>query len=86
MDTQVEVVRLYRYKGQSRTRAFVDVAVGEFVACGLRIVQGKKGLFLAMPQEKAKDGKWFNTFYPRTKEARANLSQIVLSAYEDKDS
>ena len=86
MNTEAQVVRLYRYKGQSKTRAFVDVALGEFVVCGLRIVQGKKGLFLAMPQEKTKDGKWFNTFYPRTKEARDNLSQIVLSAYEEKDS
>ena len=54
----VEVIRLYRFDGESKIKAFADIAIGEFVVKGLRLVQGEKGLFLAMPQEKAKDGKW----------------------------
>jgi stage V sporulation protein G len=50
---------------------------------GLRVVQGNKGLFLAMPQEKSKDGKWYNSFYPSTEEARQNLAKVVLEAYEE---
>jgi stage V sporulation protein G len=49
----------------------------------LRIVEGQKGLFLAMPQEKAKDGKWYNSFYPKSKEARQDLNEVVLSAYQE---
>ena len=79
----VKVVRLHRYDGESKTKAFADIAIGDFIIKGLRIVQGQKGLFLAMPQEKSKDGKWYNVFYPVTKEAKQDLADLVLAAYEE---
>ena len=78
----LEVVRLYRLDSDSKVKAFVDVGIGDFVVKGLRLLQGSKGLFLGMPQDKAKDGKWYNTFYPKTKESRENLTQVVLAAYQ----
>jgi len=50
----LEVVRLYRLDGESKTKAFVDVAIGDFIVKGIRVLQGQKGLFLGMPQDKAK--------------------------------
>jgi stage V sporulation protein G len=82
-DIALKVVRLNRFESNSKTKAFADVAIGEFIVKGLRVVAGKKGLFLAMPQEKSKDGKWYNSFYPVTKEARADLSALVLAAYKE---
>ena len=79
----LQVVRLYRLEGDSKVKAFADVAIGDFIVKGLRVVQGQKGLFLSMPQEKSKDGKFYNTFLPVTKEARQNLSEIVLAAYQE---
>jgi stage V sporulation protein G len=83
MDSDLKVVRLHRFDGESKTKAFVDVAIGDFVVKGLRVVQGQKGLFLAMPQEKSKDGKYYSSFYAVTKEAKQVLADTVLSAYED---
>jgi len=82
-DLNLKVVRLYRFDGDSKTKAFVDIAIGDFIIKGLRILAGKKGLFLGMPQEKAKDGNWYNAFYPVTKEARQNLTEVVLAAYQE---
>lgn len=82
-DLNLKVVRLYRFDGDSKTKAFVDVAIGDFIIKGLRVLKGKKGLFLAMPQEKSKDGKWYNSFYPVTEEARKNLTDAVLNAYQE---
>ena len=79
----LKVVRLYRFEGDSKLKAFADVAIGDFVVRGLRVVGGEKGLFLSMPQERAKDGKWYNVFYPKTKEARQNLADLVLAAYQE---
>ena len=79
----LKVVRLHRFDGDSKTKAFVDVSIGDYVVKGLRIVKGQKGLFLSMPQEKSKDGKWYNSFYPATKEARTSLTDLVLTAYEE---
>ncbi len=78
----IQVSRIYRIDGDTKLKAFVDIAIGDFIIKGLRIVNGQKGLFLAMPQEKAKDGKWYSVFYPATKEARQNLSEVVLTAYQ----
>lgn len=80
-DISLKVVRLHRFEGDAKLKAFADVAVGDFVVKGVRVVQGEKGLFLGLPQEKSKDGKWYNTFYPATEEAKQNLSEIVLAAY-----
>ncbi len=80
--TRLEVVRLHRFDGDSKTKAFVDIAIGDFVVKGLRVLEGKKGLFLGMPQEKSKDGKWYSSFYPITEEAKQSLSDAVLAAYQ----
>ncbi|MBU0549368.1 MAG: SpoVG family protein [Candidatus Omnitrophica bacterium] len=80
---EIEVVRLRRFdNGESKLKAFVDIAINGFVVRGLRIVQGKEGLYLAMPQEKGKDGRWYNSFYPKDKEARKALNELALAAYE----
>lgn len=79
----LKVVRLHRLEGESKTKAFLDVAIGDFIVKGLKVVQGQKGLFLSMPQDKAKDGKWYNAFYPATKEARQALTEVVLAAYQE---
>ncbi|HNX80837.1 MAG TPA: SpoVG family protein [Candidatus Omnitrophota bacterium] len=81
-ESALKVVRMHRFSGESKTKAFVDVSLGDFIVRGLRIVEGKNGLFLSMPQEKSKEGKWFNLFYAATKEAKQVLSNVVLSAYE----
>ena len=74
---EVQVVRLYRLEGESKIKAFADVSIGNFIIKGLKVLEGKNGLFLSMPQEKAKDGKWYDTVFPVTKEARKSLSELV---------
>ena len=80
--TEVKVVRLYRLDGESKVKAFADISVGDFIIKGLKVLEGKNGLFVSMPQEKAKDGKWYNTVMPATKEAAQNMTEIVLAAYQ----
>ena len=60
----------------------MDVAIGDFIVKGLRVVDGQNGLFLAFPSEKGKDGKWYDVVYPVTQQAKDNLSGVVLEAYQ----
>lgn len=79
----VEVLRLHRLGGDSNLKAFADVSfAGAFIVKGIKVVEGKKGLFVSMPSEKGKDGKWYDTAHPLTKEFREALSEVVLEAYE----
>jgi stage V sporulation protein G len=79
----VEVLRLHRLSGESNLKAFADVSfAGVFIVKGIKVVEGKNGLFVSMPSEKGKDGKWYNTAHPLTKEFRESLNEVVLEAYE----
>ena len=80
---QFRVERLYRMPGDdTATKAFADISVdGAVMVKGLRVVQGSKGLFVGMPRKPGKDGLWYDTVRPMTKEARASLVTAVLDAF-----
>ncbi|HLD82432.1 MAG TPA: septation protein SpoVG family protein [Candidatus Omnitrophota bacterium] len=83
-DQNIEVVRLHRFDDDdSKLKAFVDIAIGDFIVKGFRIVQGKKGLFLGMPREQGKDGKWYDAFCTKTEEAKQSLIEVALTAYQE---
>jgi stage V sporulation protein G len=80
----VEVLRIHKLSGDSKLKAFADVSfAGVFLVKGLRVLEGKNGLFVGMPSEKGKDGRWHDTAFPITKEFRGLLNDVVLSAYEN---
>jgi len=79
-----KVTRLYKFNGEGATKAVCDVAVSdEFLVKGLHIVEGKSGLFVSMPREQGKDGKWYDSAHPLTASSRETLNGVVLSAYGD---
>lgn len=80
---QVQISRIYKLDGESKLKAFVDISLGSLVVKGLRIVEGQNGLFVGMPRHQGKDGHWYNTVYPTSKEAQQELTQLVLSAYNE---
>ncbi|MFH0935518.1 MAG: septation protein SpoVG family protein [Candidatus Omnitrophota bacterium] len=77
----LEVSRIYKVDGESKLKAFVDIALGDWVIKGLRIVEGKDGLFLGMPRHQGKDGRWYNTVTLNSKEVLQELTDLVLNAY-----
>lgn len=80
------VTRMHRLSDGGNLKAFVDVALNEsFLLKGLRVVQGRKDVFVSMPREKGKDGRWYETVHPLTKDVKNALSKAVLDAYKRKD-
>ena len=70
-------------------KAIASVSLdGKFVVKNLKVMDGKKGLFVSMPQEvyPGKDGQkqYSNVFFALTNAARANLQEAVLDAYQQK--
>ena len=71
----------------SKVKAFASANIGPFAVHGLRVVDGEKGMFVAMPSTSyQKDGKteYQETFHPVSGEARKALNDAVLQAYEQK--
>ena len=81
--TTVSVDRIHILEGEGTTRAFCDIKIlDSFVLKGLRVVNGKEGLFVSMPRNQGRDGKWYENFIPLSPETRKDLQDIVLEEYE----
>ncbi len=81
-EVSISVKRINRFEGNGTARAFCDVAISEAVLIkGVKVIEGKKGFFVAMPREQGKDGNWYSTVIPLTEEVRQQISKAVLVAY-----
>ena len=81
-DLKLEVARVHKLDGSGATKAFCDLSIlDSFVIKGLRVVEGEKGLFVSMPQEAGKDGKWYNTVITLNREIKDKIDKLVLEAY-----
>ena len=81
-ELKLEVSRLHKLDGTGSTKAFCDLSVlDSLVIKGLRVVQGEKGLFVSMPREEGRDGKWYNTVIPLNREVKDEIEKLVLEAY-----
>ena len=85
--TGLTVQQLVRLNGKSTVKAICDVIIDHrFLVKGVRVVEGKQGIFVSMPRQQGKDGKWYDSVTALTGEAKADVSRAVLRAYEQKGS
>ena len=78
--------RIDRMVQVGNVKAIASVSLdGMFVVKGLKVMDGRKGLFVSMPQEtfSGKDGQkqYSNLFFPLTNSAKSELQEAVLDAY-----
>jgi stage V sporulation protein G len=69
---------------EEKLKAFVTITIDDcFVVRDLKVIQGEKGLFIAMPSKKGKDGTYKDTAHPLNSDTRKMLEDKILAAYED---
>jgi stage V sporulation protein G len=85
VNQNMKVKQLYKLNGEGKLKAFADIVIANiFLIRGLRIINGKKGLFVDMPRTQGKDGQWYLTAYPLDAKTKSQLNDIVLQAFHDK--
>jgi stage V sporulation protein G len=63
-------------------RAMASCVVGgAIVLTGMRVVEGKNGIFVSMPQRKNADGSYHDVAYPSSREMRDSLQRAILDAF-----
>ena len=68
---------------EEKLKAYVTITVDAcFVVRDLKVICGMKGLFVAMPSKKHKDGTFKDTAHPLNNETRSMIETAVLEAYE----
>ena len=76
-------VRIRRMTKEGNMKAVASVTFdNEFVIHDIKIIEGEKGLFIAMPSRKTPEGEYRDIAHPISQEARENLQKEILEAYE----
>ena len=69
-------------EGGSNVRAFCTVIFNQaLIVSGVRIREGKKGIYITFPLNTAPDGRRWPLVYPASGEARRNISAHILANY-----
>ena len=55
----------------------------EFVVHDIKVIEGEKGLFIAMPSKKALDGEYRDTAHPINSDTRDRMQKIILDKYAE---
>ena len=78
----IEVARMYRMDNGSYLKAFADVIFnGQMFVKGVKVADGKNGLYVSMPSAQGKDGKWYPTVMLLEDSLKEELQTTVLEAY-----
>ena len=76
-------VRVRRVAKEGKMKAVVSITIDEeFVVHDIKVIEGEKGLFIAMPSRKATDGEYRDIAHPINSETRERIQDIMLEKYE----
>lgn len=77
-------VRVRKMTQDSKMKAIVSITIDdEFVVHDIKVIEGEKGLFIAMPSKKATDGEYRDIAHPINSETRDRIQKIILESYEE---
>ena len=80
---QITDVRVRRIAKEGKMKAIVSITLDdEFVIHDIKVIEGDKGLFIAMPSKKAKDGEYKDIAHPISSQSRDRMQKIILDQYE----
>ena len=80
---QITDVRVRKITKEGKMRAIVSITIDdEFVIHDIKVIEGEKGMFIAMPSKKATDGEYRDIAHPINTGTRENIQKIILEKYE----
>lgn len=79
---QITDVRIRKIESEGKMRAVVSITIDEeFVVHDIKVIEGEKGLFIAMPSRKASDGEYRDIAHPINTKTREDLQELILNKY-----
>lgn len=81
---QVTDVRIRKVEKEGKMKAVVSITIDEeFVVHDIKIIEGEKGLFIAMPSRKAADGEYRDIAHPINSDTRERTQKLILKRYQE---
>ncbi|MGN0740233.1 MAG: septation regulator SpoVG [Treponema sp.] len=79
---QVTELRIRKVTSEGKLKAYVTVTFDNcFVVHNVKIIEGKDGLFIAMPSKKTSTGEYKDVAHPISPEFRTELQNKILDEY-----
>lgn len=76
-------VRVRKVAKEGKLKAVVSITIDdEFVVHDIKVIEGEKGLFIAMPSKKALDGEYRDIAHPINSGTREKIQDIILERYK----
>lgn len=77
-------VRVRKVTKEGKMKAVVSITIDdEFVVHDIKVIEGEKGLFIAMPSRKATDGEYRDIAHPINSVTRDRIQTIILDKYQE---
>ena len=77
-------VRVKKVSKEGKMKAVVSITIDdEFVIHDIKVIEGDKGLFIAMPSRKATDGEYRDIAHPINSSTRDKIQTIILEKYQE---
>ncbi len=81
---QITDVRVRKVAKEGKLKAIVSITMDdEFVVHDIKVVEGEKGLFIAMPSKKMVDGEYRDIAHPINSGTRDRIQALILEKYEE---
>lgn len=75
-------VRIRKIEKEGKMRAVVSITIdNEFAVHDIKIIDGEKGLFIAMPSRKNAEGEYRDVAHPINSETRSQLQKLIMEEY-----
>ena len=79
-------VRIRKVDGQNRLRGVASITIdGAFAVHELRIIEGKNGLFVAMPSRQSADGTFRDIAHPINADTRKEIEDIIIAKFNEEE-
>ena len=81
---QLTDIRIRKVDKEGKMKAVVSITIDdEFVVHDIKVIEGDKGLFIAMPSRKASDGEYRDIAHPINSGTRERIQNLILEKYDE---
>ena len=81
---EITDIRLKKVTKEGKMKAIVSITLdNEFAVHDIKVIEGEKGLFIAMPSRKAADGEYRDIAHPINSDTRERIQKLILDRYQE---
>ena len=81
---QITDVRIRKIEKEGKMKAVVSITIDEeFVIHDIKIIEGEKGMFIAMPSRKTAEGEYKDIAHPIKSSTRELIQNLILQKYNE---